>query len=435
VVKRSSKSRELFKKSRKFLAGGVGSHARTEVGQHPVFVERAKGSKLYDVDGNEYIDYALGYGALLFGHANPWITTAAREQLKKGTVFGTCHELEFKLSEKVVDAVPCADLVRYGSTGSDAVHAAIRLARAFTGKEKIVKFEGHYHGWFDNVFVTCRTPAEMLGPDYSANKVLCSKGQAASVLEDIIIVPWNDLEVIENVISMHREEIAAVIAEPVMCNFGVILPEEGYLKRLRQITQQNGVLLIFDEIITGFRLAYGGAQEYYGVVPDLAVYGKSFGGGLPISCFCGKKKVMELVATGEVVHSGTFNTNPLAMATSYAAITQLRKWREKIYPDLFRIGRILMEGIREAGRKSGMNILTQGPGPFFQIFFTGRERITDLRTSWDRDFDMYRKFRKELIGRGVYCTPSGLWFVSTSHTKRDIDRTLTVVSDVLRRIR
>ncbi|HTX61956.1 MAG TPA: glutamate-1-semialdehyde 2,1-aminomutase, partial [Methanobacterium sp.] len=298
------KSEDLFDEAKKYLPGGVNSPVRA-FKPYPFFAESAEGSHIYDVDGNDYVDYCLAYGPLVMGHSNPKIIEAVKKQLEKGSAYGVPTEKEIELAREVVTRVPCADMVRFVNSGTEATMSAIRLARAITGKKKIIKFEGSYHGAHDYVLVKSGSGAMGL-PD--------SPGVPEETTRNTILIPFNDEGVLTELINQQKDEIAAIIVEPVMGNIGCIPPREGYLKFLRQITSENEIILIFDEVITGFRLSRGGSQEYFDVTPDLATFGKILGGGFPIGALAGKKEYMEMIAPkGNVYQAGTFNGNPISI--------------------------------------------------------------------------------------------------------------------------
>jgi len=434
-----SKSKDAFEVAKKYIPDGVNSSYRSAVvwKPYPIFINHSVGSRIYDVDGNEYIDYFMGYGALILGHSHPAIINSLTEQIKKGYFFGLPHELSAEVAKKIVEGVPCADMVRFGTTGSECVQAAIRLARAYTGKNKIVKFEGHYHGWHDYIAVSIHPPIKCAGLESSPTPVPASPGIPRNLLENIIVLPWNNIEVLEKCLERHSHEIAAVIAEPLMCNSGCIPPITGYLETLRKLTREHDVLLIFDEVITGFRLAFGGAQEYFNVTPDLAVFGKALGGGLPVAAFAGKKEVMQLLEDAKVIHSGTYNANPLSMAAANAALTLYQSEGGEIYKRLFKIGEKLIEGLRNAIEDTKVNAIVQGMGPVFQIFFTKRGVITNYREACAANQDQYELFHKELLKHGILIHPSMFERIAPSavHTDEEADRTIQCFYEALRYVR
>lgn len=433
-MSRPDKSRELFEELCKYMAAGVSSNVRGMVKPYPIFMERGEGSKIYDVNGKEYIDYLSSYGPLILGHRPKPVLDAVIDQLGRGSTFGAPHELEIELSKKLIQHIPCAELVKINLSGSEAVHAAIRTAKAYTGKKKIIKFEGHYHGWLDNIYVSYAPgPDEEWGSRSRPRKVLGSLGQSESILEDIVILPWNDLELVESTIRENRDEIAAVITEPINADCSCIMPRKGYLDGLRKTTKDNDVLLIFDEVITGFRLGLGGAQEYFGVTPDIAVFGKALGGGFPISCFCGKREVMDIYTGGKVYHCGTYNSNGLSVAAALATITELERDNGEVYERIWGLGKKMVAGLKELVRKHRVKALVNGPGPLFQILFTEKkaEDVYDARTACTPE-DRYAKFSMAMRARGIYSNPAqkGSWFITAAHTDEDIEKTLGIVDDV-----
>src|ERR1051325_1474130 len=288
-----------------------------------MFYERAKGSRIWDVDGNEFLDFTLSQGPMILGHSHPKVLKAVTKASREGQLFAGQHELELQLAERIQKLVPCAEQMRFSLSGSEAVHTALRLARGFTGRNKYIRFEGHYHGWFDNVAMSVSpTPAEA-GPPESPKTVPWTLGVTPSDLDQVIVLQWNDLDAVKRALESRPNEVAAIITEPIMCNNGCILPKAGYLEGLRALCDQHGVVLIFDEVITGFRVDLGGAQKYFGVTPDLAVFGKAFASGYPISVLAGKSKFMDLIACGKVLHAGTMNSSNPTVAASLATLDQL----------------------------------------------------------------------------------------------------------------
>ncbi len=428
-----AQSKKLLERSCKSVAGGVSSNVRAGKRPPPLFFEYAHGSKILDVDGNEYIDYMLGQGPLILGHSPAPILEAVRQASEKGQLFGGQSELEVVLSEKLQKLIPCADLVRYSNSGSEIVQAALRLARAYTGREKYVKFEGHYHGWFDNVLVSVHPPLELAGPHKAPHAVPGSEGQSRSALDDVVVLPWNDLVVFEETMGTRADEIAAVIMEPIMCNTGCILPREGYLEGVQQICHREKIVLIFDEIITGVRLGVSGAQGYFGVTPDLATFGKAMAGGFPVSCLAGRRELMELIADGRVNHSGTFNSNVMAMAAALATVSALEN--SDGYEHMLRLGDRLMGGLADMLDEAGVEAQVVGPGPAFHLAFTDGEPIYDYRSfARHNDADKCRRFAELLLDRGVRFIPRGMWYLSTAHAEQDIELTLESVMSVLQRL-
>jgi len=423
----------MFERSKKSLAGGVSSNVRFSGSLPTIFFDHGQGSKIYDVDGNEYIDYVLGQGPLILGHSHPALIGAVQKAIERGQLYAGQHEMEITLSEKLQRLIPCAELVRYSNSGSEAVQAALRVARAYTGREKVVKFEGHYHGWFDNVLISVHPPLELAGPRDAPYAVPATTGQANSAPGDVIVLPWNNLEVFEEAVSKNEGEIAAVIMEPIMCNTGCILPKEGYLRGVQETCNRNGIVWIFDEIITGFRLGLSGAQGYFGITPDLATFGKAMAGGFPISCLAGKRELMELIAQGKVNHSGTFNSNVMAMAAALATLSELEN--SGIYDRLYGLGLRLVEGLREVVGEMGIETHIEGPGPMFHLAFTDGQRFHDYRTFAEHNYmDKYHRFVEILLDEGVRVIPRGLWYLSTAHTEGNVEFTLGAVKSALRKL-
>jgi len=431
----TNKSEQMFKRASRSLAGGVSSFGRT-VGAgfspYPVFMERGEGSKIYDVDGNEYIDYLCAFGPLILGHRPKKVIDAVKEVLEnRGTMFGTSHPSEYEVAEMLTEAVPCLELVRFGNSGTEVIMSAIRLARAYTGKEKIIRFEGHYHGWSDVIHFSLTPPLAAAGLETAPRSVPASPGIPGCLANTIIVQPWNNPEVLEKTIKNHKHEVAAIILEPVMLNCGCILPRKGYLEFLRDITSKNDILLIFDEVLTGFRLSYGGAQQYYNVVPDLAVFSKTLGAGFPVAAFGGRRDIMELIASNKVNHGGTYNSNPMVMAAAKAVLTELRD--NSIYERLFRMGERCMNGIVKVINDAGVSCVGQGVGPVFQTWFSEQE-ITNYRDAVEFSRPkQFNAFYRSMLRRGVLFHPAQRenWFISTAHTDKDIEDTIQIAQDAI----
>lgn len=416
----------LWERACQVLPGGVSSNVKMGERPHPLFFVRAEGSHLFDCDGNAYIDYTCGYGPVVLGHANPAVVAALQRAATQGFVYGGQHEGEVRLAERLVEAVPCFEMVRYNCTGSEAVAAAVRLARAYTGRAKIVRFAGHYHGWFDEQLVSTH-PA----PDDDAVARLESVGQVPSAADHLIVAPWNNTVALERLFDEHAREIAGVLMEPIMCNSGVIMPSEGYLERARALCSQHDAVLIFDEVITGFRVHLGGAQALLGVIPDVAVFGKAMANGFPLSCLGGRRDIMEMIASGGVVHAGTFNGNPLGVAAALATLDELERDGGAAYRRLTTTGQRLMRGIREVATARGIPVLLQGPGPVFYMWFTDAPSVTDYRSSARVSRESYHRFSAALLASGVRVIPGGRWYVTCSHTEEDVDRTIEAVGAAL----
>jgi glutamate-1-semialdehyde 2,1-aminomutase len=419
------RSSELFEESKKYLVGGVNSPVRA-MKPYPFFAERGEGSRIYDADGRSYIDYCLAYGPLILGHAYPKIVDAVKAQIENGSAYGTPTELELNFAKKVTGAVPSAEMVRFVNTGTEATMGAIRLARGYTGKNKIIKFEGAFHGAHDYVLVKAGSGATTHGMPTSA-------GVPEDTTKNTIIVPFNDEESVEN--ALKDTDIACIILEPIIGNAGCIMPKDGYLKFLRQATADKGVLLIFDEVITGFRLALGGAQEYYNIMPDITTLGKILGGGLPIGAIASSREIMENMAPlGKVYQAGTFNGNPLSMAAGNAALSALEDG--SVYEKVNSLGDRMRKGLAEITDDVGVDTKIYGIASMFQMYLTG-EDVTDYQTALKADKDLFLKLQQELLKRGVFFPPSQYEcnFISYAHGEDEIDETLSKVEESLKRVK
>ena len=425
------RSRELYERACRTCPGGIHSNVRKNWQPVPMFYERGEGSRVWDVDGNEFIDYVLARGPLLMGHSPELVIEAVKNQMDRGLMYAGQHGLEIDAAEQFCRMVPCADMVRFACSGSEAIHAGVRLARAVTGRSKIVRFEGHYHGWFDGVFWNYAAPEDKLGPRESPNPIPMSRGQVASDAENLIIRPWNDLGLMEDVFDKQGDEVAAVLCEPIMCNSGTIMPRPGYLGGLRELCTKHGALLIFDEIITGFRASLGGAQELFGVTPDLATFAKGMAAGFPVSAIAGKRAYMETFGDLTVTHSGTYNSNGPVMAATLAALKILAAQDGGVLRRAHEIGAQLIAGIKDAGNKAGKDVHVRGVGTVFHVSFNDAEEIVDGRTFGLRDTEAATRFWLGLQERGIRTIPEGLWFVSTAHTQEDVTRTLSVVTEAM----
>jgi glutamate-1-semialdehyde 2,1-aminomutase len=399
-----------------------------------MFYDHGLGSRVWDADGNELIDYVLARGPLLLGHSPGPVIEAVKQQLDRGLMYAGQHELEIEAAEKFCEMVPCAEMVRFSSSGSEAVHAAVRLARGVTGRSKIIRFEGHYHGWFDNIFYNYAPPLDKAGPREDPHPIPVSKGQPISDSEHLIIRPWNDLNLIEDTFKRFEGQISAVLMEPIMCNSGCIMPQPGFLEGVRQLCTANGSLLIFDEVITGFRVSPGGAQQYLGVTPDLATWAKGMAGGFPVSAIAGKKEFMQAFGDLSVTHSGTYNSNTLCMAACLAAMNMLSADEGALLKHAHDIGRLLLDGIEQAAGKAGKDLHIRGLPTVFHMSFNDAEEIVDYRSLTLRDVEAYNQFWLALQERGIRTTPEGLWFVSTAHTEADVDQTLAAVAEALKEV-
>ena len=431
----AARSGELFRRASEVIPGGAGSSARTvKFGwkPYPPFIAEGQGSRIRDVDGHEFIDYLLGLGPMILGHRHPVVTEAVVDAIRSlGTCFGLPYELEIEAASKVVEAVPGIEMVRFTNSGSEAVGSAVRIARAVTGRRLIIRFEGHYHGWQDTVYWSNHVDPAEAGPAESPRPIRSGPGVPAELEGTLIVLSWNDPESFVRVMAERGDEVAAVITEPAVFNTGCILPEPGYLELLRSETLKYGSLLIFDEVITGFRFARGGAQEWFGVTPDLTTLAKGLGGGFPVAAVGGSKEVMSIIAEGRYSHSGTYNANVIQCAAVSATMDLLAE------PGLYERQRVLgfrlAEGISTLAQERGFPSRIDGIGTVFQLWFT-EHPIHNWRDAERYSNEaLFTRWYQEMLQRGVLFHPSHLenLFVSLVHTDEDIDITLEAASDAL----
>ena len=425
----TTKSEEIFSAAQKLMPGGVSSPVRAfkSVGGQPIVFDRVKGAYAWDVDGNQYIDYVGTWGPAICGHAHPEVIEALHQALEKGTSFGAPCVLENVLAEMVIEAVPCIDVVRFVNSGTEACMSVLRLMRAFTGREKIIKFEGCYHGHADMFLVKAGSGVATLGlPD--------SPGVPKSATNSTLTAPYNDLEAVKALFAQNPDSIAGVILEPVVGNSGFITPDAGFLEGLREITQEYGALLVFDEVMTGFRISYGGAQAKFGVTPDLTTLGKVIGGGLPVGAYGGRADIMAMVApAGPMYQAGTLSGNPLAMTAGIKTLELLRK--PGTYEQLDRITKKLSEGMLKIAKEAGHEVVGGSLSAMFGMFFTATSvhNYDDAKTS---DLKKFGRFHRGMLEKGIYLAPSQFeaGFTSLAHTDEDIDRTLEAAKLVLAEI-
>ncbi|MFH1287297.1 MAG: glutamate-1-semialdehyde 2,1-aminomutase [bacterium] len=422
-------SQKLFEEAKRYIPGGVNSPVRAfkSVGGDPLFISHGKGSKIYDVDGKEYIDYVLSWGPLILGHAPAKVIKALKETMKKGTSFGAPTEYEIELAKLVTNAFPSCEMVRMVNSGTEAVMSAIRVARGYTGRNKIIKFAGCYHGHADSLLVKAGSGAATLGvPD--------SPGVPDDVAKYTINLTYNKLDEVEDTIRRAGHEIACVILEPIAGNMGVIPPEKGFLSGLRKLTQEYGIVLIFDEVMTGFRVSFGGAQELYGIKPDLTTLGKVIGGGLPVGAYGGKREIMEKVSPcGPIYQAGTLSGNPLAMAAGIETLKILSN--KNIYKKLERLGGKLSRGIEKAAKTAGVDIYTTRVGSMFCVFFTN-EKVTNYEEAKKSDANKFSLFFQEMLKRNVYLAPSQYEavFLSNAHSAKDIELTVQAAEEAFKEV-
>ena len=428
------KSTALYERSKKSLAGGVSSQARIGEKPVPLFFESGKGSKLYDVDGNKYIDYQMANGPAFFGHSPDFLLEAVNREMQRFQLFAGQHELEIRVSELVQQAVPCAELVRYNSSGTEAVQSALRMARAYTGRNNFIKFEGHYHGWMDSVlYSTFHPPLDRIGPYESPVPVPVSAGQSRGTAQEVITLPWNDLDLLTTAVEKHSSDLAAIIMEPIACNVNSALPKPGYLEGVRKLCNDSGIVLIFDEVITGFRIGLGGAQGYLGVTPDMGVFAKAMAGGFPISMVAATKEIMTSLEDSTTVLAGTYNSNVMVMAAAEASINKLMENDGAVYRHVYSVGNRLIDGLRGLARTHEEDVLVQGLGPAFHMIFTAENELPDYRSSaQNSDSKRYARFRVGMLENGVRLMDDGRWFLSSAHTEEDIDRTLEIADKTFR---
>ncbi len=433
VDDRFAASRDYVERASASIPGSVNSNIRLASFPVPLCFERGQGAYLFDLDDNRYIDYALGMGPAVLGHAPTEVCDAVANSLSLGQMLGGQHRHELALADRIKRMIPNAERVRVGMSGSEVVQAAIRVSRAFTGKRKYIKFEGQYHGWFDNVLLSNAPPVKT-GSRASATCLephLETRGQAESVADDVIVLPWNDVEAVKSVLGAQGQDVAAIVTEPAMCNTGAIAPVPGYLDALRDLASLHGVVLIFDEVITGFRLALGGGQEKFGVSSDLATFAKAMAGGFPVSALTGRAEIMDLFGTGAVNHSGTYNANVPSVAAAIATLDLLAAGNGEAIRELDRRGERLMEGLRRcaADRKSILRV--QGFGPCFSTFFSDLNEVSDYQSYRRTDLNRQARFLEHLVVAGVRPTSRGTWFISTAHSDDDIEETVAAAGNAL----
>jgi glutamate-1-semialdehyde 2,1-aminomutase len=420
-----SRSKDLYERAKRVIPGGVNSPVRA-FDPYPFFVERAKGSKLYDVDGQAYIDYCMAYGALILGHAHEIVLSAVRAQLDRGTLYGAPTEVEVELAELIQRLYPSMEMLRFVNSGTEATMHAVRVARGFTGRKKLLKFEGCFHGSHDSVLVKAGSGAAWLG-------VPSSLGVPEETAKNTIVLPFNDFEALEETFEKEGNEIAAVIVEPVIANSGLILPKRGYLDLLRKLTRDYGAVLIFDEIVTGFRVSLGGAQRYYDVKPDMTTLGKILGGGFPIAVFGGRREIMEkLSPLGGVYQAGTFSGNPVSVTAGYATIQYLIENENKVYPRLERYCKELAKALVDLSERHRLAVQVHRLASMFQVFFSPQP-VDDYASARLSDVRRFRAYFMSLLESGVFVPPSQFetCFVSVAHSNEDLEATIEAFDKAL----
>jgi glutamate-1-semialdehyde 2,1-aminomutase len=428
-MKNHTLSKSLFRKASAIIPGGVNSPVRAfkAVGGNPLFIDKAKGSRIYDVDGNSYIDYVLSWGPMILGHAYPRVVNALKKAAEKGTSYGAPTALEIELAELVLKIYPSMDKIRLVNSGTEATMSAIRVARGFTGRDKIIKFEGCYHGHADGLLVKAGSGAATFGlPD--------SPGVPKSYARNTLTLPFNDVAAFKNLVEKEGKNIACVIVEPVVGNIGCVLPKPGFLETLRRLTRKHGIVLIFDEVMTGFRVSFGGAQASYGIKPDMTCLGKVIGGGLPVGAYGGRKEIMSMVSPeGPVYQAGTLSGNPLAMTAGIETIKELS--RPGIYKALEGKSAMLEKGLKDAAKKAGVSTRFYRAGSMFCTYFTDVD-VTDYATAKKADTLKFSRFFSEMLEQGVNLAPSQFeaGFMSLAHLEKDIEATVKAAYVSLKKI-
>lgn len=402
-------SKRLYERACQSLTTGVSTGFRRYVTPVPLYFERGDGPYLYDVDGHQMLDYALAWGPLILGNNHPVLNEAVSQQLSRAYTYGAQHRGEIELAELIVRAVPSVERVILANTGSEAVQAAIRIARAHTNRNKVICFQGHYHGWHNNIMVQ-NEPSE-------GQSVPATSGQPVDECSQTIVLPWNNSEVLKTAFQTYRDQIACVITEPILVNCGSCLPNDGYLERLVELCRTYGALSIFDEVITGFRIALGGAREYYGVNPDLSVYAKALAGGFPMAAMVGREEVFDVLVNERTSHYGTYNGNPVCVAATIATIKEL--FQPNLYERLHQHGNAIRDAIEQSAVKHGHQLVTTGVGTAFSVHFGLEKRPRTWKEVMKADREKYTRFRLSLLEENVYLLPDGRWYVGATHTDRE----------------
>ena len=433
----TTKSKALFDRALRVMIEGGSSPSRgpANYGDYPLFIERGEGSRVYDVDGNAYVDWMMAYGALPLGHAHPCVVEAVRQAAAGGTLVAAATEIEIEVAELIQRMVPRAERVRFANTGTEAAMAAIRLARGYTGRPKFIKFEGHYHGWYDDFLVNAHPhPVVSLGHRNDPVRIAESSGLNRHALGDTIVVPWNDLAAVERAIDTHGGQVAAIITEGIMANMGVIPPQPNYLSGLSELARANNILFVLDETVTGFRIAAGGCQEHYDLEPDISIFGKALGAGLPVAAFVGRAEIMEALAWGGVLHYGTQNASRVGLFAARASLRVLNDDGGASFRHTRNIGEKLCDDLRTLFAETQTEAIVQNVGPMFQIFFTDRQAIRDYREFCEHvDRSKYRRFALALFEHGVYMSPSAALHsvASLAHTAEDVTFTVEAMRRAL----
>jgi glutamate-1-semialdehyde 2,1-aminomutase len=430
-----SRSAELYKAASEYVVGGVHSNFRYRE-PHPIYFSRASGSKLWDADGNEYIDCVINMGACILGHAPPRVVEAVKSALDDGLTVGLEPDISVEVSRMLSRMVPSAESVRFSNTGTEAVMHALHIARGFTSRHKIAKLEGGYNGWYDYVLVSSHPPLEKAGPSSEPISIPSSAGLARDVVGSTVIIPFNNIEATEKIISKHKDDLAAIIVEPVMFNVGCVLPKRGYLESLRKLTEEYGIILIFDEVITGFRSAPGGAQEYFGITPDISVFGKAIANGFALSAVVGRREIMEIThpIRGEVAYAGTYNSNYISLAAARVVLDELSNGKIQEY--LHKTGARVAREFDEMTEEIGIQARFQHFAGKFQVYFTDKE-VIDYRSAVTSDVKKYSIFYESMLDSGIYMLPSHTMHhgVTAAHTHQDIEAILSSMRNALTEVK
>lgn len=437
----TERSHEFYLEAQKYFSGGVGSGTRSPGNgwlPGPLYIERGEGSHIWDVDENEYIDYLLACGPLILGHRpKPVIDMVCKTLIERGSIFAMAHDLEIQASKLICDLMPSIQKLRFDNSGTSAVQRAFRLARAYTGKTKIIRFEGHYHGWSDQIHWSNHFPLEVAGRRNAPRPIPNSNGIPEVLSDTLIVLPWNDADLLEKTIRAHKDDIACVITEPILGNSGGIMPLPGYLEAMRQLTAENDIVLIFDEVLTGFRVALGGVQNMYGIQPDLTTLAKSIAGGFPVAAIGGKNEIMRLIDTGEIMFGGTYNSNPIATSAVVSTLSELKK--PGVYEKMTQHGEKLANGLVELAHKAGFNASWCGVGPMFQLWFCDDSQLPyDYRSAVPIiKSSPFHQFWEHMMERGIIIQPNqdNLFLMCTEHNEKDIETTLDAADYALSKMK
>jgi glutamate-1-semialdehyde 2,1-aminomutase len=437
IISQFSRSFALYEQAKHHLPSGASSNVRVYAHDpFPILFKKGQGSRVWDVDDNQYVDLLSSYGSVVLGHSHPAVLRAIGDQIQNGTMLGTTTELEVDVAKKIQSAVPSAEMVSFTNTGTEATMEAIRIARAFTGRDKILKFEGHYHGHHDYVLFSVESPSIVAGLEQAPSKLPYYPGIPDGISRTVVVAPWNDPTSLERALKRNANDLAAIITEPVMGSAGIIPPKDDYLKSMRELADKYEVLLIFDEVLTGFRIALGGAQEFYGVKPDIACYAKALGGGTPIAAVAGRRDVMGMIGPGKIGYGGTYNGNSLCLAAANATLDELMKDDGAVFRRMHLTAAAIVEGLRELIACHDLDGIVQGVGPMFQLYFTEAKTILNYRHTLQSDFRKFRDFRNLMLHRGVYLHPDGTerMMITAAHDDSDVQWLLSAAEDSLREL-